>query len=173
MIQSGGGGIFLLCHRPNPETNSRIQAFFCTPGWETHIPEAWKIPTLCCCGPSGGGSPSKAIKEKRLFLLYNTHVSNWNSTAWGRSCGLLANGKRKVPHKAKGPLMQPTLTANWSNRRKSTDRTNVFVYGSEKQDCESTALSTVTVGTEKGDHIAKTGVFYYMKVLTIMLLVWK
>lgn len=63
-------GISVLCHRLNWRPKSRIQTFFCTSGLGKPHPRGMKNSTPWCCGPSGGGSPPKAIREKRLFLLY-------------------------------------------------------------------------------------------------------
>lgn len=45
------------------------------------------------------------------------------------------------------------------------DSANVFLHGSDKQDCKSKAASTAMAGTERGDRVAEMGVFHHMKYL--------
>lgn len=138
----------------------------------SRIPGHEKLP-LCWYGSFGVGHYQKLLE--RLFLPQRTRFGDWTALLTG---SLQTSCKRKKkgqfpPTQVKGTSMQPPSLQTDSVEWKSTDRTNVFVYGSGKQDCKSANPSTMMAGTGIGDHIAETDAFYYVKVLTIILLLQK
>lgn len=118
-------------------------------------PQSWKsrIPETCIAvdppGKGRGWSSSQAIKQEGSSSCTTLLPVAGRVLPTQRSGDLLEMRGERIPSKVKRPLMQPTLTADWLDRRKSADRTNVCVYGSEKEDCQSTAPSAVMVSTEK------------------------
>lgn len=148
-------------------------AFCCAPAAGEPHPRAWKSPTLLM-QTLWGGSPPEAIRK----ALPPAEDTFWglNNTANRGSLWTFCRRKEKGPFsltQVQGPSVQPPSLQTDSVEWKSTDRTNVFVYGSGKQDCKNTNPSTMMAGTGIGDHIAETDAFYYMKVLTIILLLQK
>lgn len=127
-------GISVLCHRLNWRPKSRIQTFFCTSGLGKPHPTGMKNSHSLVLWTLRGWVTTKSYQGKKTLPPVLVPAAG-TVLPTGRSCGLLANRKRKTPHppKVKGPLMQPNLNTNWLDRRKSlTEQMGVFMAQKSK-----------------------------------------